>query len=89
MAPQLTAINGLSARSDKLVNRARCLLFTRTGLSGDINGNKAVGQSANQVAYFDHLRRSTQQARHIVLAFQYRCILLQSMIDAASRKTLF
>ena len=73
----------------QLVNRARRLLFTRTGLAGDINRNKAVGQSANQVAHFDHLRRSTQQARHIVLAFQYRCVLLQSRIDVAGRKTLF
>ena len=66
----------------QLVNRARRLLFTRTGLAGDINGNKAVSQSANQVAHFDHLRRSTQQAWHIIVAFQDR-LFLQSRIDVA------
>ena len=66
----------------QLVNRACRLLFTRTGFAGNINGNKATCQSANQVAHFDHLRRSTQQARHIVVAFQDR-LFLQSRIDVA------
>ena len=55
----------------EFVDAAGGLFLTRTGFAGDVDGHDAVGEAADEVAHFDHLRRHAQQAGHIGIAADF------------------